>query len=220
MKNNINLNNINTYGDLKKALPSTGTGKVPGINQLKQKASVLLRRETGSGIIEIYDNGFFTFEECGSRPTVFGVDRCSWKDTYSDVQTSRHEITTELDPYPWDMILESAGSARLGVNNERRQGYLSDYSLDSLEYLDNIAFSVQPEHEIREQEEEYQLHREKKNLLIAKEYADLRGDQKEIIDMYFIKKMKQEDIADQLGIDRTAVTHRIRTIKKRFRKYL
>ena len=79
----IDLSTITTYGELKKALPTTGLIRVPGINQLRRRATLILRRETGSGTIEIYDNGFFVFEECG-RQTVYGVDRCERPETYNN----------------------------------------------------------------------------------------------------------------------------------------
>ena len=104
----IDLSGITTLGELKNALPSTGNGRVPGINQLRKKANMLLRRETGSGIIEIYDNGFFTFEECG-RPTVFGVDRCERPETYSYSGKKESGMENQdFSPYPWDIILGAA----------------------------------------------------------------------------------------------------------------
>ncbi len=58
----IDFSGITTYGELKKRLPSTGEGRIPGVNQLRKKAAVVLCKETDSGIIEIFDNGFFIFE--------------------------------------------------------------------------------------------------------------------------------------------------------------
>ena len=117
----IDLSGITTYGELKNALPSTGTCRVPGINQLRKRANLLLRRETESGIIEIFDNGFFTFEECG-RPTVYGVDRCERRETYTySGKRVGNEEDPDFSPYPWEMILESAGTARLAHNSESRE---------------------------------------------------------------------------------------------------
>ena len=150
----IDLSGITTFGELKNALPSTGDGRVPGINQLRRKASVVLRKESGSGIIEIYDNGFYTYEECGSRPTVFGVDRCERPETYT--YSGRKEAGVE-DPnfsqLPWDLILESAGAARLSHNADSRDEYQAEISMDAPESENNIQLSVKPEHEIREEEE-------------------------------------------------------------------
>ena len=166
----IDLSGITTLGELKNALPSTGNGRVPGINQLRKKANMLLRRETGSGIIEIYDNGFFTFEECG-RPTVFGVDRCERPETYSYSGKKESGMENQdFSPYPWDIILESAGCARLAHNADSRDEYQSEISMDAPESENNIQLSVRPEHEIREEEEIDQERRRKKSEGVKKEY--------------------------------------------------
>ena len=65
-----------TFEELKRLLPGTGKERVPGISQLKDSAVVVLKAKTGCGIIEVYDNGFFTYMENG-HITVYAVDRCT-----------------------------------------------------------------------------------------------------------------------------------------------
>ena len=122
------MNSITTFGELRNALPSTGKSRVPGITQLRKKAVCLLARETDSGMIEIFDNGFFIYEECG-RQTVFAVDRCASMKTYDSY--AKDVMTDELDPYPWDLILESAAAARLDHNAESREQSQSEISIDA-----------------------------------------------------------------------------------------
>ena len=216
----IDFSTITTYGELKKVLPSTGTSRVPGINQLRKKAVLLLHRETESGIIEIYDNGFFSFEECGSL-TVYGVDRCERQETYSySGKRIAGEEDPDFSPYPWEMILESAGTSRLNHNSESREQSYSEISIDAPESEDNPVLSVKPEHEIQEEEEDARERRQRKCEKVAREYTRLREDQKQLIDMYFIRKMRQEDIARILGIDQGSVSRRIATVKKRFEIFL
>lgn len=217
----INLENATTFGELRDMLPSTGVGRVPGIEQLKKKAEVLLQRDTPSGIVTIFNNGFFTFEECG-HVTVWGVDRCEWSELYSETGRTRakEKKKENFSAYPWDMILETAGSARLSHNADSREEYQAELSLDAPESADKIAFSTRLENEVREDEEEMAAYRITRNQAIAEAYENLREDQKQLVNLYFIKKMRQEDIAKELGIDRTGVTHRIATIKKRFEKFL
>ena len=211
------IDSSTTFGELRNMLPSTGNRRVPGVKQLRGKADLLLKKDTASGTIEIFDNGFFIFEECG-KSTVYGVDRCASMKTYDSYAKS--EMTDELDPYPWDLILESAASARLGHNFESREQNQSEISIDAEESQNNSALSVRPEHEIREEEEEQTLRRSSRNQAIAKEYASLREDQKEMIDLYFVKRMRQEDIAKLLGITQSRVSRRITTIEKRLKKFL
>ena len=201
----IDLSGITTYGELKNALPSTGERRVPGINQLRKKAEMVLRKETASGIIEIYSNGFFIFEECGC-PTVFGVDRCERPETYS--YSGKKEAGVErqdFSEYPWDLILESAGSARLSHNADSREVYQGDISLDNPASENNIAFSVKPEHEIREEEEEAAEWHDTRVKQMKAILAGLTEKQLEAIMLKRVNGLTQEQIADKMGISRAAV---------------
>ena len=142
-----NLTNLSTYGELKALLPSTGTNRVPGINQLRKKAVRLLIKETASGTIEFFDNGFFIFMECDNW-TVYGVDRCEWPSTYTEDGKGGKQ-PQDFSRFPWELILESAGSARLAHNGESREEYQGAISIDAPESENNIALSVRPEHEIK-----------------------------------------------------------------------
>ena len=215
----IDLSGITTFGELKNALPSTGNGRVPGINQLRKKANLLLRRETESGVIEIYDNGFFTFEECG-RPTVFGVDRCEHHETYTYSGKKESGMDNQdFSPYPWELILESAGCARLAHNADSRDEYQSEISMDAPESENNIAFSVRPEHEIREEEEEMAAwHAAKiKNMKAALE--KLTEKQRTIMMLDRVEGLTQEQIAERMGISRRTLREHLEAIEKKLNKY-
>ena len=117
----IRPESITTYGELRDALPQTGNRKVPKIRQLKKDAKLILQRRTDSGTIRIYNNGFFTYEESG-RATVYGVDRCERPETYA-YRGQKEEAPGEVDfsGYPWELILECAGAARLSHNACQRE---------------------------------------------------------------------------------------------------
>lgn len=213
------VNHSTTFGELKRLLPSTGKERVPGITQLRKNAVVVLHAKTESGIVEVYDNGFFTYMEDG-HITVYAVDRCTVLEWYS---CTGEKITSEganLSELPWTMPLEIAGSNRLEHNSDSRQDSRSDFSINSPASANNLKFSVRPEHEIREEREEQAHIRACKNRMIAAEYSKLRPRQKKLIRMVFFEKMRHEDVAAALGIDRTSVSHSVDALKKRFEKFL
>jgi RNA polymerase sigma factor (sigma-70 family) len=217
----IDINSITTYGELKQVLPSTGTGRVPGINQLRGKAALILRRETESGVIEIYDNGFFIFEECG-HPTVFGVDRCERPETYtySGKRESFMEIP-DFSSYPWELILESAGSARLAHNGESREEYQEGISIDAPESENNIELSVRPEHEIREEEENAARRKAEMLRMMREGLKGLKPRQVEILELRYGEGLTFEEIAERMGITKgTAFTNCERALKKAQKKIL
>ena len=213
----IDLSTITTYGELKKALPTTGLIRVPGINQLRRRATLLLRRETGSGTIEIYDNGFFVFEECG-RQTVYGVDRCESPETYNNNGSAGTEAP-DFEPYPWEMILEAAGAARLAHNSDSRQDYQSEISLDAPASENNIAFSVMPEDEVREKEEAEAARRREMIRSMGRGLEMLKPRQREIIMLRYVEQLTFEEIGERMNISKgTAHTNLERALKKAQKK--
>lgn len=201
---------IITYGELKRVLPLTGNRKVPGINQLRRMSKVIFHMKTSSGIINIYANGFFTFEECG-HTTVYGVDRCERPDTYSRHTSDKNLL--DLSNYPWDMLLETAGSARLAHNFDSREEYQADISIDAPESENNLALSVRPDYEMREEEEELTKWYHNKIKKLEKSFKNLTEKQKKIIILERIEGLTQEQIAKRLGISRSTVREQLRAIK-------
>lgn len=216
----IDISSITTYGELKALLPSTGTGRVPGFNQLREKAVCLLTRRTASGTIEIFDNGFYIFAEC-ERETVYGVDRCEWPCTYTeDGKGSKKPL--DFSSYPWDLILESAGSARLIHNSDSREVYQGEISIDAPESENNIALSVRPEHEIREEEEDMA---ERKSVMLSamKEgIKKLKPRQQEILVLRYGEELTFEEIGKRMGITNrgSVFTNCERALKKAQKKIL
>ncbi len=216
----INYNTIKTYGDLKKALPPTGSGRVPGINQLCKKANIVIHSETESGTIEIYDNGFYTYEECG-KLTVFGVDRCERPETYA--YSGKRETgmgNPDFSPYPWELILESAGTARLAHNEESREESYSEISIDAPESENNIALSVKPEYETREEEEEMVEWREARIKRMQAVLDKLTEKQRMIMILDRVEKLTQEQIAEYIGISRRTLREHLEAIEKKLNKYM
>ena len=213
----IDLSGFTTYGELKNALPSTGHGRVPGFNQLRARAVCLLSKETASGTIEIFDNGFYIFREC-KRETVYGVDRCEWPSTYTeDGKGSKEPL--DFSPYPWEMILESAGSARLAHNGESREEYQGEISINAPESENNIALSVKPEHEIREEEEDMAEWHAAKACRMKGILADLTEKQLEAITLKRAQGLTQEQIADVMGISRAAVRKHLGYAEKKINQF-
>ena len=212
-------NSITTYGELKDILPPTGASRVPGINQLHKCAKMMLHKETASGIIEIYDNGFFTYEECGHL-TVYGVDRCERRENYTySGQRTVDEEDPDFSPYPWEVILESAGTARLAHNSESREEYQEEISIDAPESENNIALSVRPEHEIREEEEaEAEWHKAKVQHM-KQALEKLTDKQRAIMMMDRVEKLTQEQIAARMGISRRTLREHLEAIEKKLEKF-
>lgn len=213
------VNQSTTFGELKRLLPSTGKERVPGITQLRKTAVVVLHAKTENGIVEVYDNGFFTYMEDGYI-TVYAVDRCTVLEWYSCTGETLSSKDANVSELPWTMPLEIAGSNRLDHNGDSREESRLEYSLDASASVNNILFSVLPEHERKERLEDERQFRKAKNFLLSKALADLTPNQKELVRVVFIEKHTQEEAAAILGISQSNVSRRISTIKRLLEKFL
>lgn len=211
---------VSTYGELKALLPGTGTGRVPGLKKLKEAASIVLRSKTDcGGIIEVYDNGYYTYME-DACITVYAVDRCSVLEWYSCTGETLSSKGEDLSALPWTMPLEIAGFNRLDHNNSNRQESKYEYSLNASASENNILFSVRPEHELKDAAEEEKEFRRMRSLRIAETFASLSHEHKELIRVFFIENHTQDESAALLGINQSTVSRRLVTIKRLFEKFL
>lgn len=211
------INHSTTFGELKRMLPGTGTRRVPGITKLRETATVVLRAATQCGVVEVYDNGFYTYME-NEHITVYAVDRCTVLEWYS---CTGEKITSEgadLSSLPWIMPLEIAGYNRLEHNSDSRQESKADYSLNAPASDNNLLFSVRPEHEIREERESEEGARQKRIALVREALKMLTPKQKEILILVHLKNMTQEEVADALCISRRTLREHLDTAEKKFKK--
>ena len=206
-----------TYGELKSLLPSTGTGRVPGINKLRDTAVIVLRAKTESGVVEVYDNGFYTYME-NEHITVYAVDRCTVLEWYSCTGEKFTSQNADVSKLPWTMPLEIAGYNRLEHNSDSRQESKADYSLNAPASDNNLLFSVRPEHEIREERESEEEARQNRIALVREALKMLTPKQKEILFLVHLKDMTQEEVADALCISRRTVREQLNAAEKKFKK--
>lgn len=210
--NRTEFEQVTSYGELKKMFPRVGTRRAPGYKQLSAAAEIVFSKNTGSGIIEIYENGFFTFNEPGrtEQPTVCAVDWCEHKEAYSFGRYREHG-KINVDDAPWEMILEAVGAARLEHNDENRDMSKEEISLDTDASSRNIRFSVLPEHEQREKEEhEERVHKEfiarldmERNMM-PEILGQLKPRQQEVLMLRYGKNLTYEKIGEKMGITKSA----------------
>ena len=209
---------VTTFGELKQLLPSTGTGRVPGINKLRDTAVIVLRAKTESGIVEVYDNGFYTYTE-NEHITVYAVDRCTVLEWYSCTGEKLTSKNADVSKLPWTMPLEIAGYNRLEHNSDSRQESKADYSLNAPASDNNLLFSVRPEHEIREEQEYEDELRRERIALMREAMKKLTSKQKEILCLAYLEHMTQNEIAEILCIGRTTVEDHLDAAEKKIKNF-
>ena len=206
-----------TFGELKRLLPGTGKERVPGITQLKDNAVVVLKAKTGCGIIEVYDNGFYTYMENG-HITVYAVDRCTVLEWYSCTGEKLTSEGANVSELPWTMPLEIAGANRLEHNSDSRQDSRNDFSLNSPASANNLKFSVQPEHELREEAQAEAARREMRILQVRAFLEQETPRRRRIIELYYYDSTNQEDVASIVGVSQPYVHKVIKAFSDRVEK--
>ena len=209
---------VTTFGELKQLLPSTGTGRVPGITKLRETAVVVLHAQTESGVLEVFDNGFYTYMENG-HATVYAVDRCNVLEWYSCTGEKLTSEDANVSELPWTMPLEIAGYNRLEHNGDSRQDSKADYSLNAPASDNNLLFSVRPAHELQEEAKEELEYRTKRVSQVKEALNSLTKRQREILLMFYVDRLTQEAIAERTGLSRLAVRTHLERAEKKFRNY-
>ncbi|MBR0162492.1 MAG: sigma-70 family RNA polymerase sigma factor [Oscillospiraceae bacterium] len=207
-----------TYGELRKALPSSSPDRVPSAKELKNAARVILRGETSAGFLEVYDNGYFTYRE-ENNITVCGVDRCTVLTWPSCAGKPSCLKGAAVDALPWKLPLMMVGNDRIEDSRDSMERQKQALYLDDPASTNNILFSTQPEHEIAEEELQCLKIRKEKTVLLRSAMKQLTERQREILCLIHLKHLTQKQVAEMLGISRSSVQVQLRAAEKKIRNY-
>ena len=194
-----------TFAQLKALLPGTEGRKFPTVKALRESdTQVLTLVKTKDGTLTVFRNGFFMYETKSGHATVYAVDRCS-----SIVLTPTGDAPisvldeTNFGDCSWPKILEFVASERITNNINRDARRQEVLSLDVLDEDYDTWLTVQPEMEMRLEEEDASLE-ESERLRTA--LTQLTKRQREVIRLYYFDGLTQEEIALKLQITQQATS--------------
>ena len=202
-----------TFGELMNLVPTTKNEKLPTIKQMKERdPEEILMQEMG---VVLFKDGFFLYTRDG-RSTVSGVDRCmgipcevtegEGKNAYNRTMTVPEEECKQMEWY-WPLMI--MGDRRLDHNQEERENSKIEFHADGDGDDWDSALVVPDFTELMMgEQEELELHTK---LIAALEALPER--QREAVNLYFYKNMKQEDVAKEMGISQPGV---VKTLKKAY----
>jgi len=199
-------------------LPSTKELKLPTCKQLKdEKPDVLIKADIGEGIITVFQNGFFKYEE-SDHATVYAVDRCNeltWIFQNGDRSTIDETCFSDCI---WTLPLQIIGSDRIEHNREKAEDDHIVYHLDDYDFDRNSELCEYDtvEKKIEEEEAEKQKLYNLQKLRIALNALTVR--QREIIGLYYYDGLTQNQIAVCTGLGRRTVREHLNAVHKKFTK--
>ncbi len=197
----------------------------------KTPTSRKLREEAGEPIVTtdsilIYACGYAVYENESGR-TVMWVPACTSFTYYFERETELEQTYIPqksvlpdgmLEALPWEMVLTMIGDHRIEANSMNRTGsrggraaFECEDDGDKNDELETaIAESYLKEFEWRE---DY-VGEDPESIYIRKEsreeaLARMTEKQREVFTLYYMEGYTQQEIADQLGINRKAVAFRL-----------
>ena len=215
-----------TFAQLKAMVPGTKEiGKLPSYKKLMEmKPEVLLAAEDGDLRITVYRNGYYTASRNG-YVTVYSVDRCSSIEYHFDDGSSMTVPESEYADGSWLMPLSLVADHRLEHSADCRADYQAEFAADTIGTERRSELSV-PDYatqmELQELEELIEELHQKRLGLLEEALDCLAKRQRQVVELYFHKNMKQSEIAKELGISNPTVKESldsaIRKMKKFFEK--
>jgi len=206
---------IVTLRDLKSALPDTRRVKTPTYKELCSLQPIL-EQPLDDGGLWVYPNGFAAYRS-GKRTTVLRVARASTH-TYEFADGDKN---CSLNDQPWATALVLYGEGRIEQNirewDERRSVHYDGF--------DDFNENDEPEGEVvlTSADDVEAVVVGKLDNRMERMLGCLTERQRQIFTMYYNDDMKQQEIADELGIARRVVGHTledaISKLQKNFREF-
>ena len=200
IQNSCDTSTIVTLRDLKDTLPGTNGMHLPTAKQLREHDQLFLFQPLYDGELHVFVSGFAVYR-AGKHTAVLRVDCVS---TYFyEFATTDKPIS--LDDQPWATALTLAAEKRMedfqaDRLSRRCVGFADDYDDEASEDREPsdakvLAGAADVEETVADKLDDRMI-----KLLDC-----LTERQRQVVTMYFIDDMKQQEIADTLGITKPAV---------------
>jgi len=194
-----------SMGELCGLVERTVGKKLPTARALRESgAAVVVSAKVGAdGELTVYQSGFYTYRAAGCM-TVYAVDRCSGY-AYDGGEALDAAFFEDKE---WTLCLMLAGEDRIEHNGNRREEKPRGFSLDeegsNRGWGDGVDFTSRIEDKD----------------MVDRMLPLLTGRQRQVVEMYFVRGLTQQQIADRLGVGQRAVSFALEAAKKKLKKGL
>jgi len=206
MTNSISINT--TLRELINMVPDATNIETPTPRALRDHAVLLIRVDFTDGAMEVYDNGFFIYS-AKQRYAVVRVHDCASRYYYEYADGKKDDVSEDywMD-VPFATRLAIEGEQHLDMNFDRRiRKYMSSYD----------AFGFDPE-ALMHSDHNIDGYAGKAELYNA--IQALTPNQREIIELVFIRGYSQAEVARMKGCSKPSVTESLERARKRLKKIL
>ena len=209
----MTLNAHITLRELKLCVETVLEKKIPGYKQLMEMNPVAVARTMANGaVITAYQNGYAVYEADNAH-TVLDVNRCGdYRYDFTDgtYQVVPAEVFEEAE---WSVRLVMEGERRLENNRSKISRDYEEFALD----CDGTDWSAAIMVDFLDEENaELLADKELKKLYTA--MSKLTERQMEVVQLYFYKGMSQEEIAEELELNKSTVCRNLSAALKKIKK--
>ena len=191
-----------TFAELKAMVKDASQERTPvGKTLIKSGEPILIQVKEGSGIVTVYENGFFVYSEDGNH-TARAVANCKVM-KYLVAEGKPVEVKEEdFQGLPFPIVLSQFGMVNLEDQKKKNDGYHHGISLDDDELRMEESLCVPDFTEELDKEKDIW---EKRLEMLPEAMEKLTEKQREIIKLYFFDEIKQDQIAKSTGVSQPYV---------------
>lgn len=187
--------------------------KIPGYKQLMEMNPVVAARATVNGAtITAYMNGYAVYEADDAH-TVLDVNRCG--DYRYDFNDGTYEVVPAevFEDAEWTVRLVMEGERRLENNRSKISREYEEFALscDGSDWAEASMIDF-----MEEENAEMLADEELRKLYVA--MSKLTERQQEVVQLYFYKGMSQEEIAEELELNKSTVCRDLLAALKKIKK--
>ena len=208
-----------SYKTLKAMLPDATDLRTPkGETLIKSDREVLTKIREDSATIIIYKDGFFVYIDDLGHVTARAVANCHVMRFEKAEGGYDHVDEKDFEQMPFPVVLSHFGMENIADQLRKKTKRSENLSLDADEipYHPNLAIpNFADELDLDGESDIW----EKRLAMLPEAMEKLTERQREVVELFYFKKMTQDQIARELHINQSSVSRRLRNSIERMGRF-
>ena len=216
----MNITPETSYKTLKTMVPDVSAVHTPkGETLIKSEAEILSRVKQDSATVIVYKNGFFAYIDDRGKVTAHAVANCLVM-RYGKAEGGCNEVEeTVFENMPFPFVLSQFGMMNIEHQEAVQVSRNENLSLDAENLPNDPRLTVPNFADELDLDGEGDIW-EKRLAMLPEALDKLSERQREVVELYYLKKMTEECAAKEMGITRRAMrTHLERALKNLFKNF-
>lgn len=217
--NNQKITSETSYKTLKTMVPDASKEHTPkGQTLVHSNEEILIKVKEGSGTVVVYKNGFFAYIDENGETTARAVENCHVM-KYPKAEGGYDPVSEEhFEELPFGLVLSHFGMMNIEDAKRKDVARHENLSLDAENLPNDSRLTVPNFADELELDGEGDIW-ERRLAMLPEALDKLTVRQREVVVLHFFKKMTQEQIADEVGLNQSSVSRRLANALERMEKF-